>query len=84
VIKVDECAVEIAVSSPQNPTIAEHGRAIRIDTDRRLIIRERAILVTFAAPSVAAVTVSQRSAGFEPNGLIEVGDRLVEVARAGP
>ena len=37
-----------------------------------------------ARGTVGIVRPTQRTAGFEPNGFIEIGDRLVEVTRAGP
>src|SRR5262245_31757597 len=82
-IKVDERAIEITPSPPQDTSIAQHAGVIRIDANRRLLRCTAGILVTLAAPCVASVAVSQRLARAMPNGLIEVGDRPSEVAPAG-
>src|SRR5262245_36827182 len=80
---VAERAIESTPPPPQDTSIAQHAGVIRIDANRRLVVCECAILVTLAAPCVASVAVSQRLARAKPNGLIEVGDRPIEVAPAG-
>src|SRR5215831_2808838 len=60
-IKVDEGAVEIAISSPQDPTIAKQGRVVGINTDRGLVICERAILVTSLMQRLNVTVLDGRS-----------------------
>jgi len=57
----DEGAVEIAISSPQDPTIAKQGRVVGINTDRGLVICERAILVTSLMQRLNVTVLDGRS-----------------------
>src|SRR5215510_12325268 len=37
-IEVDQCAIEIAMSPPQDASIAEYGGVVRMDADRGLVV----------------------------------------------
>src|SRR5262249_58654835 len=80
-IEVDQCAIEIAMSPPQDASIAEYGGGVRVGADRGPRVCGRAPPVAPSAPRVSPVAVPPRPSPIAPQGRPQAGG---PPARRGP
>src|SRR5262249_52319603 len=81
-VQIDECLIQCSLAPPQNCPVTKYSRIIWIDADRPIIVSERALEGAYFVQSIAAQIVGFHVFGIDPNSLIELENRVGEIATA--
>ena len=78
-LKIGDRLRSVAQPNVDESAVVVGPHIVRLETDRFVIVGNRAIEIFFAAPRVAAIIVDRCIFWIEPRGLVQIRDRRVKV-----